>query len=38
MTRFGLPATARAAFSIYNTSEDVSRLVEAVHRVKEIML
>jgi len=38
MTRFGLPATARAAFSIYNTSEDVARLVEAVHRVKEIML
>lgn len=38
MTRFGLPATARAAFSIYNTSDDVSRLVEAVHKVKEIML
>jgi cysteine desulfurase/selenocysteine lyase len=38
MTRFGLPATARAAFSIYNTSEDVTRLVEAIHRVKEIML
>ncbi|MGE4488195.1 MAG: aminotransferase class V-fold PLP-dependent enzyme [Kiritimatiellales bacterium] len=38
MTRFGLPATARAAFSIYNTSDDVDRLVEAVHKVKEIML
>ena len=38
MTRFGLPATARAAFSIYNTSEDVVRLVEAIHKVKEIML
>lgn len=38
MTRFGLPATARAAFSIYNTSDDIARLVEAIHRVKEIML
>ena len=38
MTRFGLPATARAAFSIYNISEDVVRLVEAIHKVKEIML
>jgi len=38
MTRFGLPATARAAFSIYNTREDVDRLVAAIHKVKEIML
>lgn len=38
MTRYHLPATARAAFSIYNTSDDVARLVEAVHKVKEIML
>lgn len=38
MTRFGLPATARAAFSIYNTPDDIARLVEAVHKVKEIML
>lgn len=38
MTRYHLPATARAAFSIYNTSEDVDRLVEAIHKVKEIML
>jgi cysteine desulfurase/selenocysteine lyase len=38
MARFGLPATARAAFSIYNTPEDIDRLVAAIHRVKEIML
>jgi cysteine desulfurase/selenocysteine lyase len=38
MTRYGLPATARAAFSIYNTSDDVARLVAAVHKVQEIML
>jgi cysteine desulfurase/selenocysteine lyase len=38
MTRFGLPATARAAFSIYNTRDDIDRLVAAIHKVKEIML
>lgn len=38
MTRFGLPATARAAFSIYNTSDDIARLVEAIKKVKKIML
>ncbi len=38
MTRFGLPATARAAFSIYNTRDVVARLVAAVHKVQEIML
>lgn len=38
MTRFGLPATARAAFSIYNTHDDIDRLVAAVHKTQEIML
>jgi selenocysteine lyase/cysteine desulfurase len=38
MTRYKLPATARAAFSIYNTTDDIDRLVAAVHKVKEIML
>jgi len=38
MARYGLPATARAAFSIYNTLDDVDRLVAAIHKVKEIML
>lgn len=38
MLRYGVPATARAAFSIYNTREDIGRLVEAIHRVREIML
>ena len=36
MDRFGLPATARASFSIYNTQDDVTALVEAVREVKEI--
>jgi cysteine desulfurase/selenocysteine lyase len=38
MARYGLPATARASFSIYNTLEDVERLAAAIRKVKEIML
>lgn len=38
MSRFGLPATARASFSIYNTVEDVEQLAAAVKEVKKIML
>ena len=37
MARFGVPATVRASFSIYNRSEDVDRLVQAVLKVREIM-
>ncbi|MDA0991090.1 MAG: cysteine desulfurase [Verrucomicrobia bacterium] len=36
MQRFGIAATARAAFSIYNTFDDVDRLVQGVQRVKEL--
>lgn len=38
MSRFGLPATARASFSIYNQSDDIGRLVSAIYKVREIML
>lgn len=38
MRRFGLPATARAAFSIYNSHDDIDRLVAAINEVKKIML
>lgn len=37
MVRYGLPATARAAFSIYNSRADIGRLVEAIQRVREIL-
>jgi cysteine desulfurase/selenocysteine lyase len=30
MKRFGLSATARASFYLYNTEDDVDRLVEAL--------
>ena len=36
MQRFGLPATARASFAIYNTAEDVDALVRGIHKVREI--
>lgn len=33
MERFGVPATARASFSFYNTKADIDALVAAVHKV-----
>jgi cysteine desulfurase/selenocysteine lyase len=33
MERYGVPATARASFSFYNTTEDIDRLVDAVRVV-----
>jgi cysteine desulfurase/selenocysteine lyase len=33
MDRFGLPATARASFGLYNTREEVDALVRAIHKV-----
>jgi cysteine desulfurase / selenocysteine lyase len=32
--KFGVPATARASFYLYNTREEVDRLVEAIYQVK----
>jgi cysteine desulfurase/selenocysteine lyase len=34
--KFNLPATARASFYLYNTKEEVDKLVEAVYKVKHI--
>ncbi len=36
MDRFGIPATARASFAIYNTHDEVDRLVDALHRVRAL--
>nr|MBO2472211.1 cysteine desulfurase [Bacillota bacterium] len=35
MEWLGVPATARASFYVYNTEEDVDRLVAAIERAKE---
>jgi len=37
MDRFGVPATARASFSFYNTVDDAAALVEAIGRVQTLM-
>ena len=37
MQRFGVPATARASFGIYNTREDIDRLVEGLGVVRKMM-
>jgi cysteine desulfurase/selenocysteine lyase len=36
MKRMGVPATARASLSFYNTSEDVDCLVSAIEKTREI--
>lgn len=36
MDYYGLPATARASFGIYNTKRDVNRLVSALHKVRDV--
>jgi cysteine desulfurase/selenocysteine lyase len=37
MDRFGVPATARASFALYNTTDDVAALIEALGRVRALM-
>jgi len=36
MTRFGLDATARASFGLYNTKEEVDALVRGLEKVREV--
>ena len=36
MQKFGIPATARASFAMYNTRHDVDRLVEGIKQVLEV--
>ena len=36
MERFGVPATARASFGVYNTREDVDALVAGIGKVQEM--
>lgn len=37
MDRFGVPATLRASFGLYNTTEEVDILVRGLERVREIL-
>jgi cysteine desulfurase/selenocysteine lyase len=36
LARFGVTATCRASFAMYNTIEEVDRLVEALHKAREM--
>jgi len=36
MDRFGVPATARASLALYNTREDIDRLVQGLATVREV--
>ena len=38
MARFGVPATARASFGLYNTAGEVDSLVDALKRVETLFL
>lgn len=36
MRRYGIPATARASFGLYNTREEVDVLVQGIYKIKEV--
>jgi cysteine desulfurase/selenocysteine lyase len=36
MERFGIPATARASFAVYNTRQEVDALVRGIGKVREV--
>ncbi|MCC6931042.1 MAG: cysteine desulfurase [Gemmatimonadaceae bacterium] len=36
MRRYGVPATARASFYLYNTRDEVDRLVQGIHHVRSV--
>jgi cysteine desulfurase / selenocysteine lyase len=37
MQRFGIPATARASFGLYNTKEEIDVLIAGIKKVSEVM-
>jgi cysteine desulfurase/selenocysteine lyase len=36
MERFGIPATARASFAVYNTKQEIDALVTGLHAAREV--
>ena len=36
MDFYDIPATARASFAIYNTKEDVDKLIKGIEKTKEV--
>ena len=37
MLRFGIPATARASYALYNTKEEVDKLIAGIHKVIKVL-
>ncbi len=37
MEHFGIAATARASFGLYNTHEEINALINAIHKVKQVL-
>jgi len=37
MERFGIPATARASFALYNTRSEVDALIRGIEKVREVL-
>ncbi len=37
MRRFGVPATARASFAFYNTTQEIDKLIEGILKVQEVL-
>jgi cysteine desulfurase / selenocysteine lyase len=36
MLRYGIPATVRASFGLYNTDEEIQSLISGIYKVKEV--
>jgi cysteine desulfurase/selenocysteine lyase len=36
MLRYGIPATVRASFGVYNTKEEIEALVQGIYKAKEV--
>jgi len=37
MQRFGITGTTRASFAVYNTKEEIDRLIQGLHKVKKML-
>jgi cysteine desulfurase/selenocysteine lyase len=37
MDRFGVPATVRASFALYNTTDEIDALARAIEKVREVL-
>lgn len=37
MNRFGITGTSRASFAVYNTTEEIDKLIQGLHKVKRML-